>query len=118
MADFIEQGHFSRHLRRMRINYGEKLRFLLDECASIPHTKVLAQDAGMHIVLAFKDDCPYSESEVMAKINAAGVRANALSDYYLGEPQLFGLGLGFASASLEQIARGVRVIASALGAGE
>lgn len=114
MADFIEQGHFSRHLRRMRINYGDKLKFLLEECKSIPHVKVMAQDAGMHIVLAFTEDCPHSEEEVLSKIYAKGVRANALSDYYLGEPKKYGLSVGFASASLEQIAYGVKVIAGAL----
>lgn len=52
LSEFIAEGHFSRHLRRMRTLYQERQNIFLEECEK--HLKGLIEikkaDAGMHLV--------------------------------------------------------------------
>lgn len=53
LADFIEEGHFARHIRRMRMHYGELRRTL---AGSLGETfgetlKLLGDEAGMHLTV-------------------------------------------------------------------
>lgn len=51
LADFIVAGHFARHVRRMRVLYGQRQRLLVQEAARLGNLLRLNQsDGGLHLV--------------------------------------------------------------------
>lgn len=52
LAEFIAEGHFERHIRRMRNLYDERREFLFADCEKYMGGLVEMQntDAGMHLV--------------------------------------------------------------------
>jgi GntR family transcriptional regulator / MocR family aminotransferase len=56
LADFIGEGHFAHHLRRMRVLYGER-RSAVDSISGElgPVVEVLGGEAGMHLTVALPD---------------------------------------------------------------
>lgn len=57
MASFMEQGHWVRHIRRMRIMYKKKHDALLQAIERHFGNKatVVGQGAGLHVVLQLQD---------------------------------------------------------------
>ncbi|HEX8244036.1 MAG TPA: PLP-dependent aminotransferase family protein [Longimicrobium sp.] len=95
LADFLAEGHFARHLRRMRALYLARrdalLAGLARHCAGV--LAVHNADAGLHVATllpAGTDDV-----EVAARLAANQVTATALSTCYLGAARRPGLLLGF-----------------------
>jgi GntR family transcriptional regulator / MocR family aminotransferase len=78
---FIEEGHFVRHLRKMRLAYYERQKMLIRaiEKELGDKLRVEEQPAGMHVVgwLPAK----YNDREVSALLAKNGILANPLSDY-------------------------------------
>ncbi|MRI32748.1 hypothetical protein EOPP23_07075 [Endozoicomonas sp. OPT23] len=112
-AEFMQQGHFGRHLRKMRVLYAEKLDCLLKACEQLkPWCTVHALGAGMHLALEFNSKM--SESEVSKKLQQQGVLHSRLSHYYQGQSKKQGLVLGFANSSLNQINTGITDIRNVL----
>jgi GntR family transcriptional regulator/MocR family aminotransferase len=114
LADFIADGHFGRHVRRMRRLYAERQQLLI-EAASRELCGVLElrpESAGLHVVgwlPAGTDDRSSSRAA-----HARGVDAIPLSATYLGPPNASGLLLGYAAYSEAEIRAGVREFARAL----
>ena len=54
LAEFISEGHFARHVRRMRGLYEKRQQFLVSECKKHLEglVEVEAMDAGMHLEFA------------------------------------------------------------------
>jgi GntR family transcriptional regulator/MocR family aminotransferase len=107
MADFIEQGHFQRHIRRMRRAARSRRDALL---AGWPEVAGCATPsipvAGLHLCLPVAS-LP-REAELVAQAAAVGVELNALSRYWLPEGPTppdarAGLVLGFAAVPEAQI---------------
>jgi GntR family transcriptional regulator/MocR family aminotransferase len=98
VAEFIAEGHFARHLRRMRVAYRERgealLAALRSECAGVldPHPC----DTGMQLSADLAPDL--SDRRVGEAALARGVEVGALSDYGLGHRSLQGLVFGFGCA--------------------
>ena len=75
MAKFMDQGHWERHVRRMRIVYKKKHDTLLQ---AIEHhfgskASVVGQGAGLHVVLQLDDDNP-GETEIICRAGQRGIR--------------------------------------------
>nr|WP_310121602.1 PLP-dependent aminotransferase family protein [Pseudomonas psychrotolerans] len=107
MADFIEQGHFQRHIRRMRRAARSRRDALLAGwpavagCAT-PSVPV----AGLHLCLPVESLA--REAELVARAAAVEVELNPLSRYWLAEGPTppdarAGLVLGFAAVPEERI---------------
>jgi GntR family transcriptional regulator/MocR family aminotransferase len=112
-AEFLDAGHFARHVRRMRSLYAERQAALVD-AANRELRGALAvapAEAGMHLVgwLPDGDDC--AASSLAAE---AGVSAPALSRYAIGPPPPPALLLGYAAYSVRKIRESVRKLARAL----
>jgi GntR family transcriptional regulator/MocR family aminotransferase len=114
LADFMEEGHFARHLRRMRIVYlnrrdamVEGIRKRRDGVLTIHNA-----DAGLHLVAWL----PKGISDVTVVRHAAtrGISATALSTCYAGAKSRSGLILGFGGGTQGQIARGLRTLESVI----
>jgi len=101
MADFIEQGHFQRHIRRMRRAARNRRDALL---AGWPQVAGCATPvvpvAGLHLCLPVANLA--REAELVARAAAVEVELNPLSRYWLAEGPTpadarAGLVLGFAT---------------------
>jgi GntR family transcriptional regulator/MocR family aminotransferase len=114
LADFIGEGHFAAHVRRMRVLYAARqARFLR---AARRHLvgliDVQPADAGMHLLgelPAGSDDV-----ELAAEGARAGLLLRPLTVHYLGRPQRAGLLLGYAGVPEREIDRGVEQLAMVL----
>jgi GntR family transcriptional regulator/MocR family aminotransferase len=106
LADFIGEGHFSSHVRRMRQLYAARLKAL--QMAIRTHlgtgAGILGSDAGLHLVLALPADA--DDVAISAAARAAGILTRPLSAYY-ADPHApnarRGLMLGYAAVPEEQI---------------
>ncbi|CAK9892105.1 MULTISPECIES: PLP-dependent aminotransferase family protein [Pseudomonas] len=102
MAQFMAQGHFQRHIRRMRraaLNRRNALKagWPTDVAGVGPMPEVAA---GLHVKVDV--DSYAREQDLIARAEAVGVELNALSDYWLPDSTVpvdkrAGLVLGFAA---------------------
>jgi GntR family transcriptional regulator/MocR family aminotransferase len=114
LCDFIDAGHFARHLRRMRQVYAERLSVLLDGARQ--HLAGLLEiskvEAGLQTAGWLRAGL---DSESAARAAAArGVEVTPLGRYSRGRLAREGLQLGFAAVDAAEIGRGVRELATAL----
>jgi len=109
-AAFIDQGHFARHLRRMRQHYHAKWQLLSEQIEQqlAGQFRVVAESAGMHLVLEREgDDRAWAQ-----QLDQAGYGPLALSEYALAAPKRTGLVIGFANSSEAEICDGVALLAT------
>ncbi len=99
LAEFISNGDFYRHLRRMRRVYGERRKFLLERLADDFNSFGSFQDhqAGMQIALHLRPDFPDLKVSKLAR--ARGVLVRPLSTYCVVPAARNGLLLGFCAFS-------------------
>ncbi len=113
VADFLREGHFARHIRRMRRLYATRCELLVESLHRHLGTiiDVALPSSGTHVVMGL----PAGISDVDACRAAAanGVVTTPLSSAYIGAGPS-GLLLGYASVRGPLIERGVRQLASAL----
>ncbi|RZS80592.1 PLP-dependent aminotransferase family protein [Pigmentiphaga kullae] len=97
VADFMEQGHFARHLRRMRPLYAARRGYLADALARMPAERlhVQPQAGGIHI-LAHLPDGRSDKALAMAALDG-GLAVQALSDWRMRKSSQGGLLMGFAN---------------------
>lgn len=113
LCAFLEQGHFERHLNRMRKRYGDK-RALLSQALQAHGVRVLGESAGHH-VRAFVSTA-WSEADLCRAALAHGVKVYPISPYFVhGVPAAYAhqVMLGYGALSCEQIERGVALLAQA-----
>lgn len=114
LTDFITEGHFGRHLRRMREIYAERLSVLLEEARSRLHGLLEISDieAGLQTAGWLREGL---DAEAAAAAAAKrNVDVTPLDRYSHGLALREGLQLGFAALDLREIRRGVRDLAIAL----
>jgi GntR family transcriptional regulator/MocR family aminotransferase len=114
LTEFIEDGHFVRHLRRMRQLYNDRQAVLL-ESASRELSGVLEmqrQDSGMRLVgwLPAQDD----DSGASRLAERAGIEAPPLSAYCIEAKTPPALLLGYAAIPPREIRTAVRRLRGAL----
>lgn len=109
VADFISEGHFTRHLRRMRQLYQEKWQHFSTLLASELSGKAepIAQSAGMHLALEIP---AIDDLALQQQFKLAGFGSTALSSYYVEPPVKTGLVMGFANTSQSQREQGVSAL--------
>jgi GntR family transcriptional regulator/MocR family aminotransferase len=106
LAQFMRDGHFSKHLNRMRKLYRKKLEKLTSALDAYgPTVLISGEQAGMHVVLTI--DSQSTDSELVELAKQADIRVYGLSDYYqttekiISKPQvLIGFG-GFIEEAIE-----------------
>jgi GntR family transcriptional regulator / MocR family aminotransferase len=107
LADFVAEGHFARHIRRMRVLYGERRRVLVESIGKElgSTVKVLGDEAGMHLAVTLPNQS--HDTEIAEQAARQNLRIWPLSPSYLDEARP-GFILGFGSASVEEIPAAVR----------
>ena len=108
LTDFIREGHFARHIRRMRMLYMERRRSLVNaiQIQMGDTLEVIGAEAGMHLVALL----PPGTDDVAVSMKAVqmGISAMPLSTCYLEPPKRCGMILGYGGANPRQIHDGIR----------
>jgi len=117
LAEFIAEGHFTSHIRKMRTLYGQRRQALLDAAAqryggALP---AVGGDAGLHLVMQLPEG-----TDDLAVARAAlerNIVVRPLSGYY-AEPACApsGLLIGYACVPDEEIAPAFNTLADAIDA--
>ncbi len=114
---FMEQGHFARHLRRMRALYATRRAYLAQalEQSLGRHLEVQNQAGGIHILARLKP-AGLADAALAARAQARGLAVQPLSQWYMGPPTASGLLLGFTNIASPDMAAGLSAqLARALG---
>ncbi|WP_272952266.1 PLP-dependent aminotransferase family protein [Mycolicibacterium vanbaalenii] len=113
VTDFMEQGHFANHLRRMRVLYRERQQLLIQEAERIGGRIALApSDGGLHLVgqLAdIGDDTAIAKSALQQ-----GVHVWPLSIHHYHPSRSSALLLGYAGTPKRDMRAGFNVLAKVL----
>jgi len=114
LSDFIQEGHFARHVRRMRALYRSRQEILIKalqrDLGGV--IEVQPDEAGLHLVGWLPEGV---DAEAVSQRAATyGVDAQPLSAFCLQPKGRGGLVLGYAGYDERQIRRGVRQLALAL----
>jgi GntR family transcriptional regulator/MocR family aminotransferase len=114
LAEFLREGHFARHLRRMRGIYRERRDALLTGLARHcgDRLTVVNAEAGLHIAALLNVDL--SDEEVVRRMGARGLTATALSACYAGPARRSGLLLGFGGSTPRRLLEATRVLGEVL----
>jgi GntR family transcriptional regulator/MocR family aminotransferase len=106
VAEFLREGHFGAHVRRMRALYRGRRDVFLDAAAKqLPMLTFPTLHAGLRATGFFNGD--RADREASRAAFRAGLDAPALSTYYAGRGKS-GLVLGYAGLTPDAIRRGVR----------
>jgi GntR family transcriptional regulator/MocR family aminotransferase len=110
LTDFIADGHFARHVRRMRMAYQKRRDALVDALQrALEHRlHLLNADAGMHLCAAFHQ--PIDDVAVATQAVKHGLSPIALSTCFVNAKPRPGLVLGFGGSNEAQIVRAVSVL--------
>jgi len=114
LCDFIREGHFARHVRRMRELYAERLSVLVEAARKrlVGLLKIADIEAGLRTVGWLQKGI---SAERAARAAAErNVEVFPLSRYAYGRTKPNGLVLGFAAVDAKQLRRGVEDLARAL----
>jgi GntR family transcriptional regulator/MocR family aminotransferase len=114
VADFINEGHFLRHIRRMRTLYSERQEILLKAARRDLDglLDVRPCETGLHLIGWLPEGNDDREASQAAL--RAGVEAPPLSTYSVERRQPGGLLLGYAGSDARQIRDAVRRLAAVL----
>jgi len=114
LADFIEEGHFTRHLRRMRKLYGARQSILLEaakaELSGLLETQ--ESEAGMHLIGWLPPEVKDTNAARAAFKHK--VLALPLSAFSMRPPTQGALMLGYTAFNEEEIRAGMRRLKTAL----
>ncbi|MBD0369919.1 MAG: PLP-dependent aminotransferase family protein [Pyrinomonadaceae bacterium] len=110
LTEFIREGHFARHLRKMRQLYGERRRVLVKEIERqlYPSCTIVGGEAGMHLTILMNVEI--RDSEVAARAAERRLRLSALSLSYVGKAPRQGFVLGFGNTRASEIPGAVRLL--------
>ena len=104
LADFMAEGHFASHIRRMRMLYAERLQLLREAIALHFGDSIVTTggEAGLHLALCLPERC--DDLAICREAARQGLIVRPLSRYYMDERTARpGLMLGYAAVPSEQI---------------
>ncbi|OHV70955.1 transcriptional regulator [Mesorhizobium sp. LCM 4577] len=115
LADFITEGHMSRHLKRMRRIYAQRRQLFRDIVTERLRDEITLSpaEAGIQVVGYLKagiDDIKVSQAAAKRAINVS-----PLSKYFQNTAPTQGLVLGYAACDAAQTRDGVERLAQAIG---
>lgn len=115
LEQFMKNGHWERHLNKMRTVYRKKQQVLIRSIETYLGNKVevVGEDSGLHILLKVKH--PSSERELIEQAAKVGVGVYPTSVYYeeadsIENPMIL---LGFGGVSMKEIEKGIKLLGQA-----
>ena len=116
LALFIDEGHFERHLRRMRKVYENRRTTMLAAFAEHfgDRATITGTESGMHVLVNIAGVTDADRFIEAARENGVGIYSAA--PYYVGEPPPGASFLmGYSSVSEDGIRRGIGILAKVAG---
>jgi GntR family transcriptional regulator/MocR family aminotransferase len=112
LADFMNEGHFARHVRRMRTLYSERLAALLRAVRTHASDvlEVEEGEGGMSRVAWLPHGV--DDLEAGAEVARAGIQCLPLSEYAMQPRERGGLILGFTGIDEAEIESGIQRVAA------
>jgi GntR family transcriptional regulator/MocR family aminotransferase len=101
---FITEGHFARHIQRMRKLYAERREATAAGLESVlgKHLRIDTQPGGMHLIL--RPQAKRSDRRLVARMREEGLYAEALTDWSLGSGGAPALLLNFTNIDSQRTA--------------
>jgi GntR family transcriptional regulator/MocR family aminotransferase len=95
VSAFMTEGHFARHIQRMRKLYGERRTATATGLVKVlsKAMRIDPQPGGMHLIARLADG--HSDTELAQRLHENGLYAHALSRWFSGATHESGLLLGF-----------------------
>ncbi len=114
LADFMNEGHYAAHIRRMRVQYARRQALLRDAIleefgADWP---ISTHEAGLHLVMHLPDGT--DDVGIVLAARALGISIRPLSRYYAGGGGRAGLLFGYAGVPDERIKPAFRTLVPAI----
>jgi GntR family transcriptional regulator / MocR family aminotransferase len=108
MHEFIREGHFARHIRRMRPTYAERREVLVTELARAfsEGAEIIGDEAGLHLALLLSK--LRNDQQLAARAARESLWLSPLSASYVGKSPRHGFVLGFGNTRLKQIPAAIR----------
>ncbi len=97
LAEFIRQGHYTKHIRKMRVVYARRRDWLRKLIIKYLGRSFLSKEdshAGLHLILHLPGEL--DDVEIASRLKEIGILSKPLSEYYSAEPKHKGLLLGYA----------------------
>jgi len=98
LAEFIRGGHYTKHIRKMRVIYGNRrewLRTLIIRHLGREFVSETDSFAGLHLILQLPNHL--DDVEIATQLQKKGVLTRPLSRYYQNHAKSKGLLLGYAA---------------------
>jgi len=116
LADFIGEGHMSRHLKRMRRIYAGRREMFHDLCAAMlgDEVELLPSEAGIQLVGRLRRGI--ADVAVAEAAAGFGVNVSPMSKYYRHRAAMPGLVFGYAACDQAQTEQGLRRLQQAFAA--
>jgi GntR family transcriptional regulator/MocR family aminotransferase len=114
LHEFIRDGHFARHLRRMRAVYSERRRVLVSAIESElgDSVRIAGDLAGMHLVVTLPPVA--RDHDIAVRAARRGLSVIPLSSCYAGPRPRPGLVLGYGATRVPEIPDAVRQLKAVL----
>jgi GntR family transcriptional regulator/MocR family aminotransferase len=104
VAAFIAEGHFARHIQRMRKLYAERRALTAAGLQSAlgDRMRIDSQPGGMHLILRSRDKL--SDRELVSRLRTDGLYGEALTDWAIGGQGASALLLNFTNIESREVA--------------
>ena len=104
VTDFMLEGHFSRHIKKMRVLYSYRRNLLVEALTSAfgNQLSIELQAGGMHLLVRLAGE--YDDKRLAKHLNDNGLAVHALSNWRIEQDCGQGLMLGFTNIHSSQLA--------------
>ena len=100
LADFMREGHFWRHLKKMHVHYAQRRRWL-EETLVAQGFQVVEQSGGIQLVVAVEGD----DRAMALRARRAGLAVQAVNDWRIAHRGPAGLIMSFTNIVSQKIAQ-------------
>jgi len=111
MAQFMKEGEWNRHIKRMRLVYKRKVQHLVTELQKQFQNKIsiIGEQSGLYLIVKVHMDC--SEQQLIDRAASYGVKIYPTSIYVVkNHPEDPMIRLGFGNLTFEEIQHGVQLL--------
>jgi GntR family transcriptional regulator/MocR family aminotransferase len=114
LADFMLEGHMTRHLKRMRRLYATRRQTFMEICADQlgDHLEILPCEAGIQLIGRLVREG--HDVEIAQALARRDINLSPMSKYFRHQPTITGLVMGYAASDEGQTRAGIRKMAEVL----
>lgn len=112
LTDFITEGHFGRHIRRMRFVYNQRRQVLVQAVRKYlgERVRIVGENAGIHLTMRL--NTTLSDEEIIKYANLWGVGIITTKPYYIKTASEKEFIFGYSNLTEQQLQEGIRRLAS------